>query len=147
MSILRNAYVAVSDLGVEGHLLHRMILNIILCRIWSYFPCFSHETADRCTRHCLTTQCFESMDEIPDHATYRGKGINTRLVRHTWRLSLLGPIYVMKPTLTACKYQSRGPSIKYEREKYCIYYPSEVKRGEYWGLEVFLLQYFPLVKI
>ena len=28
-----------------------------------------------------------------------------------------------------------------------IYYPSEVKRGEYWGLGVFLLQNSPLVKI
>ena len=28
-----------------------------------------------------------------------------------------------------------------------IYYPPEVRRGEYWGLEVFLLQYFPLVNI
>ena len=27
------------------------------------------------------------------------------------------------------------------------YYPPEVRRGEYWGLEVFLLQYFPLVNI
>ena len=28
-----------------------------------------------------------------------------------------------------------------------IYYPPEVRRGEYLGLGVFLLQYFPLVKI
>ena len=28
-----------------------------------------------------------------------------------------------------------------------IYYPSEVRRGKYWGLGVFLLQYFPLVSI
>ena len=28
-----------------------------------------------------------------------------------------------------------------------IYYPPEVRRGEYWGLGVFLFQYFPLVKI
>ena len=28
-----------------------------------------------------------------------------------------------------------------------IYYPPEVRRGKYCGLEVFLLQYFPLVKI
>ena len=28
-----------------------------------------------------------------------------------------------------------------------IYYPPEVRRGEYWGLGVFLLQYFPLVKM
>ena len=28
-----------------------------------------------------------------------------------------------------------------------IYYPPEVRRGEYWGWGVFLLQYFPLVKI
>ena len=27
------------------------------------------------------------------------------------------------------------------------YYPPEVRRGKYWGLGVFLLQYFPLVKI
>ena len=27
----------------------------------------------------------------------------------------------------------------------CIYYPPEVRRGKYWGLEVFLLQYFPPV--
>ena len=33
--------------------------------------------------------------------------------------------------------------------KYMIkfYYPPEVRRGKYWGLGVFLLQYFPLVKI
>ena len=28
-----------------------------------------------------------------------------------------------------------------------IYYSPEVRRGKYWGLGVFLLQYFPLVKI
>ena len=28
-----------------------------------------------------------------------------------------------------------------------IYYPPEVRRGEYWGLGVFLMQYFPFVKI
>ena len=28
-----------------------------------------------------------------------------------------------------------------------IYYPPEVRRGKYWGSGVFLLQYFPLVKI
>ena len=28
-----------------------------------------------------------------------------------------------------------------------IYYPPEVRKGEYWGWGVFLLQYFPLVKI
>ena len=28
-----------------------------------------------------------------------------------------------------------------------IYYPLEVRRREYWGLGVFLLQYFPLVRI
>ena len=28
-----------------------------------------------------------------------------------------------------------------------IYYPPEVRRGEYWGLGVFLLQYSPLVSI
>ena len=28
-----------------------------------------------------------------------------------------------------------------------FYYPPEVRRGEYWWLGVFLLQYFPLVKI
>ena len=28
-----------------------------------------------------------------------------------------------------------------------IYYPPEVRREEYWGLGVFLLQYFPLVNI
>ena len=28
-----------------------------------------------------------------------------------------------------------------------VYYPTEVRRGKYWGLGVFLLQYFPLVKI
>ena len=28
-----------------------------------------------------------------------------------------------------------------------IYYPPEVRREKYWGLGVFLLQYFPLVKI
>ena len=27
------------------------------------------------------------------------------------------------------------------------YYPPEVRRGEYWGFGVFLLQYFPLIKI
>ena len=28
-----------------------------------------------------------------------------------------------------------------------FYYPSEVRRGEYWGLDVFLLQFFTLVNI
>ena len=28
-----------------------------------------------------------------------------------------------------------------------LYYPPEVRRGKYWGLGVFLLQYFPLVSI
>ena len=28
-----------------------------------------------------------------------------------------------------------------------LYYPPEVRRGKYWGLGVFLLQYLPLVKI
>ena len=28
-----------------------------------------------------------------------------------------------------------------------FYYPLEVRRGEYWGLGIFLSQYFPLVKI
>ena len=28
---------------------------------------------------------------------------------------------------------------------FAIYYPPEVRRGEYWGLRVLLLQYFPLV--
>ena len=28
-----------------------------------------------------------------------------------------------------------------------FYYPPEVRRGKYWGLGVFLLEYFPLVKI
>ena len=28
-----------------------------------------------------------------------------------------------------------------------VYYPPEVRRGKYWGLGVFLLQCFPLVKI
>ena len=28
-----------------------------------------------------------------------------------------------------------------------IYYPRDVRKGEDWGLGVFLLQYFPLVKI
>ena len=28
-----------------------------------------------------------------------------------------------------------------------IYYQQEVRRGDYWGLGVFLLQYFPLVNI
>ena len=27
------------------------------------------------------------------------------------------------------------------------YYPPELRRGKYWGVRVFLLQYFPLVKI
>ena len=30
--------------------------------------------------------------EIPDHATFRGKGVNTGLVRQTWGLSLFGPM-------------------------------------------------------
>ena len=28
-----------------------------------------------------------------------------------------------------------------------VYYPPEVRRGKYWGMGVFLLQYFPLVSI
>ena len=30
--------------------------------------------------------------EIPDHATFRGKGVNTGLVRQTWGMSLFGPM-------------------------------------------------------
>ena len=30
--------------------------------------------------------------EIPDHATCRGKGVNTGLVRQTWGLYLFGPM-------------------------------------------------------
>ena len=30
--------------------------------------------------------------EIPDHATFRGKGVNTGLVRQTWGLSLFSPM-------------------------------------------------------
>ena len=30
--------------------------------------------------------------EIPDHATFRGKGVNTGLVRQTWGISLFGPM-------------------------------------------------------
>ena len=30
--------------------------------------------------------------EIPDHATFRGKDVNTGLVRQTWGLSLFGPM-------------------------------------------------------
>ena len=30
--------------------------------------------------------------EIPGHATFRGKGVNTGLVRQTWGLSLFGPM-------------------------------------------------------
>ena len=29
----------------------------------------------------------------------------------------------------------------------CVYYPPEVRKGKYWELGVFLLQYFPLAKI
>ena len=46
-------------------------------------------------------------------------------------------------------------SPKQARQRVCIssfthigiYYPPEVRRGKYWRLGVFLLQYFPLVKI
>ena len=30
--------------------------------------------------------------EIPDHATFRRKGINTGLVRQAWGMSLFGPM-------------------------------------------------------
>ena len=30
--------------------------------------------------------------EIPDHVTFRGKGVNTGLVRQTWGISLFGPM-------------------------------------------------------
>ena len=30
--------------------------------------------------------------ENPDHATFRGKGVNTGLVRQTWGMSLFGPM-------------------------------------------------------
>ena len=30
--------------------------------------------------------------EIPDHATFRGKGVNTGMVRQTWGLSPFGPV-------------------------------------------------------
>ena len=29
----------------------------------------------------------------------------------------------------------------------CVYYPPEVRKGKYWELGVFLLQYFPLAKL
>ena len=38
-------------------------------------------------------------------------------------------------------------SICYTTFIFTIYYPLEVGKGEYWGLGVFLLQYFPLVEI
>ena len=31
--------------------------------------------------------------EIPDHATFRGKGVNTGLVRQTWGLSLFDQLW------------------------------------------------------
>ena len=34
----------------------------------------------------------KSIREIPDHATFRGKGVNTGLVRQAWGLSLFGPM-------------------------------------------------------
>ena len=34
-----------------------------------------------------------------------------------------------------------------EYSLYIFYYPPEVRRGDYWGLGVFLLQYFPLVNV
>ena len=34
-----------------------------------------------------------------------------------------------------------------EQHNIIFYYPPEVRRWEYVGLEVFLLQYFPLVKV
>ena len=37
-------------------------------------------------------------------------------------------------------------NVKALKEMY-VYYPMEVRRGEYWGLGLFLLQYFPLVKV
>ena len=33
-----------------------------------------------------------SIREIPDHATFRVKGVNTGLVRQTWGLSPFGPV-------------------------------------------------------
>ena len=33
-----------------------------------------------------------SIREIPDHATFRGKGVKTGLVRQTWGMSLFGPM-------------------------------------------------------
>ena len=40
----------------------------------------------------------------------------------------------------------RYPTIARPYVEKNIYYPPEVRRWEYWGLGVFLLQYFPLVK-
>ena len=37
-------------------------------------------------------KAYEIIREIPDHATFRGKGVNTGLVRQTWGLSLFGPM-------------------------------------------------------
>ena len=37
--------------------------------------------------------------------------------------------------------------IQVHNNVYIIYYPLEVRRGKYWGLGVFTLQYFPLVNI
>ena len=32
------------------------------------------------------------LKEIPDHAPFRGKFVNTGLVRQTWGMSLFGPM-------------------------------------------------------
>ena len=53
-------------------------------------------------------------------------------------LEIVGPHTYRKRTQTKGSEHSKGR---------LLYYPPEVRRGKYWGLGVFLLQYFLLVKI
>ena len=41
---------------------------------------------------CLEYRQGYTIREIPDHATFREKCVNTGLVRQTWDMSLFGPM-------------------------------------------------------
>ena len=41
---------------------------------------------------CAQSSGKDGIREIPDHATLRGKSVNTGLVRQTWGMSLFGPM-------------------------------------------------------
>ena len=57
-----------------------------------YAAIFSHIVMDEIGIHMDHGKTLQLLREIPDHATFRGKGVNTGLVRQTWGMSLFGPM-------------------------------------------------------